>query len=74
MQCEKDVLLLIKGCHHLVNIQGYFRDKYYIYFLLDFIKGMELFDVIRIMGRQLVTRFAGQRAEQVLCRLHHPCS
>jgi cGMP-dependent protein kinase len=47
--CEKEVLTLIKGCHHLVDLQGYFRDKFYIYFLLEFIRGMELFDVIRVM-------------------------
>lgn len=50
---------MIKGCHHLVDVQGYFRDKYYIYFVLDFIKGMELFDVIRIMGtHSFKVRFA----------------
>jgi len=27
-----------------------FQDEYYIYFLLEFIKGMELFDVIREIG------------------------
>jgi len=27
-----------------------FQDEYYIYFLLEYIQGMDLFDVIREMG------------------------
>lgn len=40
---------------------GYFRDDYMVYFILDFIRGKELFEVIRDMGKSylydLLTEF-----------------
>ena len=34
----------------MVSMEGYFRDDYMVYFVLDLIRGKELFDVIRDIG------------------------
>jgi len=44
------VLKSIQYADFIVSMVGYFRDDYMIYFILDFIRGKELFDVIRDMG------------------------
>lgn len=52
MQEEKETLSLIslKDSPFFVKYYRSFRDKYYIYFLTEYIEGKDLFDVIRTIG------------------------
>ena len=43
-------------CNHplIMKFESSFTDDFYIYFLLNYISGMELFDAIREIGNSLI--------------------
>jgi len=45
------VLKSIDFSDFMVSMAGYFRDDHNIFFLLEFLRGRELWDVIRDMGK-----------------------
>lgn len=49
LQQEKQVLELV-NYPFIISYMKTFRDQYDVYFLLEYVKGMELFDVIRDIG------------------------
>lgn len=55
---EKDVLEAI-NFPFLMTMYRTYRDENFVYFLLGFIQGMELFDVIRKMGKFISCRPSG---------------
>jgi cGMP-dependent protein kinase len=47
---EKEVLMQV-NFPFIMQLYRTFKDDYFVYFLLSYVEGMELFDVIRKMGR-----------------------
>lgn len=71
---EKEVLELV-NFPFIMKLYRTFKDINFVYFLLSFVRGMELFDVIRQMGMfETNSRLVKQRRESVLHRLYDSCT